>query len=91
MKRFLAGKVSEIPEGSKKIIQAEGRSVGVYNIAGQYYALRSTCPHQGAELCSGITASYITSSGPGDFVYEAKARSSAALGTNGNSILRRAV
>ncbi|MBP1153612.1 MULTISPECIES: Rieske (2Fe-2S) protein [unclassified Paenibacillus] len=70
MNRFLVGMASEIPEGSKKIIQAEGRSVGIYNIEGQYYALRNTCPHQGAELCSGITASYITSNGPGDFAYE---------------------
>ena len=70
MSGYLVGKASEIPEGEKKIVVAGGRSIGVYNIGGQYFAIRNTCPHQGAELCSGITAALITSSGPGDFEYE---------------------
>ncbi|ALS21422.1 MULTISPECIES: Rieske (2Fe-2S) protein [Paenibacillus] len=70
MSVFLVGKASEIPEGKKKIVEANGRSIGVYNIAGQFYAIRNTCPHQGAALCAGLTAAYITSTGPGHFEYE---------------------
>lgn len=70
MSGVLVGKASEIPEGDKKIIVANGRSIGVYNIGGQFFAIRNTCPHQGAALCSGITAALITSSGPGNFEYE---------------------
>ena len=31
----------------------DGRSIGVFNVQGQYYALRNQCPHQGAPLCRG--------------------------------------
>ncbi|EFZ1984457.1 Rieske (2Fe-2S) protein, partial [Shigella flexneri] len=70
MNGFLVGKASEIPEGEKKIILANGRSIGVYNIGGEFFAIRNICPHQGAALCSGITSAFINSSGPGNFVYE---------------------
>jgi nitrite reductase (NADH) small subunit len=70
MSNFLVGKVSEIAEGDKKIIEANGRSIGVYNINGEFFAIRNTCPHQGAALCSGITSALITSKGPGNFEYE---------------------
>lgn len=70
MTRFFVGKASEILEGEKKIIEANGRSIGVYHVGDQFYAIRNTCPHQGAELCRGITTALITSTGPGVFEYE---------------------
>ncbi|AJY75614.1 Rieske (2Fe-2S) protein [Paenibacillus beijingensis] len=45
--------IEDIPEGTRKIVQVEGRSIGVYNVKGEYYALSNYCPHQGAELCKG--------------------------------------
>jgi 3-phenylpropionate/trans-cinnamate dioxygenase ferredoxin subunit len=68
--RYLVGKMTEFTPGSKKIIEAGGKSIGVYQVNGQYYAIRSLCPHQGAPLCSGITTSYVTSTGPGHFEFE---------------------
>jgi nitrite reductase (NADH) small subunit len=70
MRRYLAGTVSEIPPGSNKVIDAGGRSIGVYNISGEYYAIRNLCPHQSAPLCSGITTSFVTSDMPGQFCFE---------------------
>ncbi|WML50919.1 Rieske (2Fe-2S) protein [Neobacillus sp. PS3-12] len=70
MNGVLVGKTSEIPEGEKKIITANGKSIGVYNIGGEFFAIRNTCPHQGAALCSGITTAFIDSSGPGNFTYQ---------------------
>ncbi|TBL72377.1 Rieske (2Fe-2S) protein [Paenibacillus thalictri] len=70
MSRYLVGVVSELPPGSKKIVEAGGRSVGVYNINGQYYAIRNLCPHQSAALCAGITTSFVTSTGPGEYCFE---------------------
>lgn len=52
-KRFLVGPVAELPPGQKKIVQVENLSIGVFNIAGQYFAVRNLCPHQGAPLCQG--------------------------------------
>lgn len=70
MTRYLAGSVSEITPGTKKIVQAGGRSIGVYNINGEYYAIRNVCPHQGAGLCEGITTSFVTSDFPGEYHFE---------------------
>ena len=39
--------------GDCKIVEAKGRSVGVFNVKGRYYALRNACPHQQAPLCQG--------------------------------------
>lgn len=47
------GPVSEFPEGSRRIVQAGRRSVGVFRVNGAFYALRNDCPHEGAELCLG--------------------------------------
>jgi nitrite reductase (NADH) small subunit len=70
MKRYLVSTTSELAPGSKKIIEAGGRSVGVYNINGAYYAIRNLCPHQSAALCAGITTSLITANMPGEFCFE---------------------
>ncbi|WP_284645066.1 Rieske (2Fe-2S) protein [Paenibacillus silviterrae] len=68
--RHVVAKVSEIPPGDKKIVEVQGRSIGVYNLKGQFYALRNICPHQGAELCKGLVMPFVTSSAPGCFEYE---------------------
>jgi nitrite reductase (NADH) small subunit len=68
--RYLVGFVSELPPGSKKIVDAGGKSVGIYNINGGYYAIRNLCPHQSAGLCEGITTSFITAKLPGEFHFE---------------------
>lgn len=70
MKKYLVGTVSDIPPGAKKIVDAGGKSIGVYNVQGQFYAIRNVCPHQNANLCEGITTSYITSRYPGEFHFE---------------------
>lgn len=68
--KYVVATVSEIPPGSKKIVEAGGRSLGVYNLAGHFYALRNVCPHQGAELCKGLVKPLVVSKEPGHFEYE---------------------
>ena len=53
MKSYRVCTVSELPPGSRKIIEVEGRSIGVFNIKGEFYALKNICPHQFAPLCLG--------------------------------------
>ena len=44
----------EIPPGSRKIVEVDGRSIGVFNVDGEFLALRNRCPHQGGPLCEGV-------------------------------------
>lgn len=39
------------PPGARRIIDVDGHSIGVLNVDGEYFALRNSCPHQGAPLC----------------------------------------
>ncbi|MDF2723035.1 MAG: Rieske [2Fe-2S] protein [Paenibacillus sp.] len=70
LQRYIVAKQSEITPGTKKIVEAGGRSIGVYNVNGQYHALRNVCPHQGAELCKGLVTPLVVSSGPGSFEFD---------------------
>ncbi|MDQ0218120.1 Rieske (2Fe-2S) protein [Peribacillus cavernae] len=53
MKKHIVATVEEIPAGEKKFISVNGKSICVFNVNGEFYALRNSCPHQGAELCKG--------------------------------------
>jgi len=49
----LVGRVEEIPEGERKIIQVEDLSIGVFRHKGGWYALRNSCLHRGGPVCTG--------------------------------------
>jgi 3-phenylpropionate/trans-cinnamate dioxygenase ferredoxin subunit len=49
------------------IVTVAGRSIGLFNIDGRFYALRNRCPHMGADLCAGRIQHAVDSEGPGDF------------------------
>ncbi len=57
-KDFVVCRVSELPPGTHKIVQVGKRSIGVYNIAGEFFAIRNLCPHQLAPLCLGKVTGY---------------------------------
>jgi 3-phenylpropionate/trans-cinnamate dioxygenase ferredoxin subunit len=60
---------AEIAPGERKIVEIEGRSIGVFNLGGRFYALRNACPHAGARLCEGTLSGLVTSTGPGEYSY----------------------
>ena len=69
MARTVVATVEEIPPGGRKIVEVAGRSIGVFNVDGEYFALRNRCPHQGGPLCSGKVAGLVQSTVPGDYSY----------------------
>jgi 3-phenylpropionate/trans-cinnamate dioxygenase ferredoxin subunit len=62
-------RVEEIPPGERKIVQIGGRSIGIFNLDGDYYALRNRCPHQGGPLCDGFQFGALRSTLPGEYDY----------------------
>jgi nitrite reductase/ring-hydroxylating ferredoxin subunit len=69
MAKHIVATVEEIPPGERKIVEVAGRSIGVFNINGEFYAIRNTCPHQGGPLCKGKVSGFLESSAPGDYRY----------------------
>jgi nitrite reductase (NADH) small subunit len=42
-----------IPSGEGRVIDAEGRTLAVFNVDGRYYAIDNVCPHRGGPLGEG--------------------------------------
>jgi nitrite reductase (NADH) small subunit len=46
-------KVAEIPSGTIREFQVEGKAIALANVAGKYYAINNTCLHRGGPLGQG--------------------------------------
>lgn len=64
--RVVVARVSDIPPGGRLIVEVAGRSIGIFNVAGEFFAIRNRCPHMGAELCKGDVVGLVESDRPGD-------------------------
>ena len=68
------GSVSDFPSGTCRIIEVGEHEVGVYNLDGQYYAIRNYCPHRGAPVCKGELRGTMLPSEPGQYEYGLEGR-----------------
>ena len=64
-RRYVVATVDELPPGTRKIVDVAGRQIGVFNIKGEYFALRNRCSHQGGPLCEGRLAGRVEAPVPG--------------------------
>lgn len=53
MGEHLVGAVDGIPDGDGVVVDVDGRSIGVFNVRGRFFALLNRCAHQGGPLCTG--------------------------------------
>jgi nitrite reductase (NADH) small subunit len=58
-----------LPPGARHTINVDGREIAVLNVGGRLFALRNTCPHQGAALCEGTVGGTMLPSAPHELVY----------------------
>ena len=63
--RVVVARLEDFPPGERKIVKAGPRSIGVFNVDGEFFALRNRCPHQGGPLCLGRLSPWAVASGPG--------------------------
>jgi nitrite reductase (NADH) small subunit len=60
---------SELAPGERRIVDLDGRSIGLFNVGGEFYALHNGCPHKGGTLAEGpICGTTLPTEGT-DFVY----------------------
>lgn len=72
MARHVVARTSEIAPGQCKIVKADGREIGVFNISNAFYALINRCPHEQAALCRGNIVSRPESDMPGEYRLEGR-------------------
>lgn len=65
--RIVVCKLEEFPPGERRIVRAGRRSIGVFRVGDDFYAVNNHCPHQGGPLCLGRTKPWLHSAGPGEY------------------------
>jgi len=69
MSKHVVAPVRELPPGSRKLVDVDGRAIVIFNIGGEFFALLNRCPHQGGNLCDGRLIGLVESSEPGVYRY----------------------
>jgi nitrite reductase/ring-hydroxylating ferredoxin subunit len=67
VKRQVVARAIDVAPGHCKIVNVNGREIGVFNLGGEFFALANRCPHEGGPLCSGRIIPLIQSDGPGHY------------------------
>jgi 3-phenylpropionate/trans-cinnamate dioxygenase ferredoxin subunit len=68
MASHVVAAVDEIPPGQRKLVEAGGRNIVVFNIDGEFFALNNRCPHRGGSLGHGIQTALVQSTVPGEYL-----------------------
>jgi nitrite reductase (NADH) small subunit len=72
--RHVVCAAADVPPGKRRVVELAGRSIGVFNVGGHFYALHNGCPHRGGPLCEGrICGTTLTAPGH-TFVYGREGR-----------------
>jgi len=72
MAKHVVAAAGDIPPGSRKLVEVNGRAVVVFNLDGEFFALNNRCPHKGGSLCEGVTTGLVLSDEPGTYDYSRK-------------------
>ena len=67
MSKHVVAPVSEIPPGGRRVVEAAGKRIVVFNLDGAFFALLDRCPHQGSALSGGILCGLTQSDEPGQY------------------------
>ena len=69
VKKHMVAWTREIPPGARRIVDVEGRSIGVFNVQGRYVAVLNVCPHELAPVCLGRLGGTTLPSAPGEWMW----------------------
>ena len=69
MSKHVVAAAKDLPPGSRKLVDVAGRTIVVFNVGGEYFALLNRCPHQGGNLCEGKLIGLLEAPEPGHYRY----------------------
>ncbi len=49
---------AELPNGTRKLLEVDGRAIAVFNIAGTYYCIADVCSHDDGPVAEGELIGY---------------------------------
>ena len=65
--RVEVGPAADLPPGQRRIVAHGERSIGVFNVGGEFIAVLNVCPHQQGPVCRGRVSGTTLPSAPGEF------------------------
>ena len=65
--RWPVAKASEIGPGEVRLVEVKRRSIGLFNVNGQFVAALNVCPHELAPVCRGRVGGTTLPSPPGEY------------------------
>lgn len=71
---IIVAQADEIQAGKPKIVEVNGKQIGVFHEDGRYFAVLNYCPHFGAPICQGKVFGMVTSEAPGQQGYDHERR-----------------
>lgn len=74
MAALIVCRLDELPPGARRVVEVDGRAIGVVNTGKGLYAFRDVCPHQGASLCAGTVGGTMLPADPHEYVYGLEAQ-----------------
>lgn len=63
------GKVGEVRRDGCRVVELNGRRVGVISVDDEFFAIHDRCPHMGASMCQGTVSGTFLSAQPPALVY----------------------
>jgi len=69
MAKHVVAAVGDIPPGTRRLAEINGRAIVVFNLGGEFFALNNRCPHRGGSLFQGKQTGLVESDGPGQYCY----------------------
>ena len=52
-RRVFIGLAADVPNGEGRVVEAEGMTLALFNVDGDFYALENACAHRGGPLGEG--------------------------------------
>ena len=68
--RHVVARAADLADGERLIVEVGGRSIGIFNLGGEFFGLLNRCPHAGAEMCRGQIGGAVSASVPGRYEYD---------------------
>lgn len=69
MARHVVAPLSEVPPGTRKLVEAGGRPIAIFNAGGRLFAVSNRCPHAGGSLIHGKLVGLVEATEPGTYSY----------------------
>ena len=63
------GSVDELRREGCRVVDVNGRAVGVISVGDEFFAVSDKCPHMGASMCTGSLSGTFVAADPHEYVY----------------------